>query len=151
MKTIAERIKETRKAAELTQQQLSMIYNIPLRTVVDWERGERTPPEYLANFMIRCIEIDFIRPKESEIEIQEEKQEEPTPKTLKVSDSMGRPFPADVEALVLQAYHNREVSSMDGYDLDDNVVTDPKGRCFILTEPDKYGLDFGTQFYLKEV
>lgn len=52
-------IRIARKAAGLTQQQLADRYGIPIRTVVDWDRGVRTPPEYVKNMLLRCLAIDF--------------------------------------------------------------------------------------------
>lgn len=42
-----EELRELRKAAGLTQQQMSDIFKIPKRTIESWEGGKRTPPEYV--------------------------------------------------------------------------------------------------------
>lgn len=43
------RIREVRRQAKLTQKQLAEHYDIPLRTLQDWETGKRKPPEYIIN------------------------------------------------------------------------------------------------------
>lgn len=52
-------IRTARKKAKLTQMQLADFYKIPVRTLIDWERGVRTPPEYVINFILRCMALDF--------------------------------------------------------------------------------------------
>lgn len=52
-------IRTARKKAKLTQKQLADFYKIPVRTLIDWERGVRTPPEYVINFILRCMTLDF--------------------------------------------------------------------------------------------
>lgn len=52
-------IRTVRKKAKLTQKQLADFYEIPVRTLVDWERGVRTPPEYVINLVLRCMALDF--------------------------------------------------------------------------------------------
>ena len=71
-------IRTARKQAGLTQQQLSDTYNIPVRTLVDWERGVRTPPEYVVDLLLRCLAIDFPTKAESALSEQVTKQSELT-------------------------------------------------------------------------
>ncbi|MCD8075103.1 MAG: helix-turn-helix domain-containing protein [Lachnospiraceae bacterium] len=40
-------IKEMRSLLGLTQAEFGTKYNIPTRTIEDWERGARTPPQYV--------------------------------------------------------------------------------------------------------
>lgn len=40
-------IKEAREAAGMTQKEMSERLKIPQRTIEDWERGARKPPEIL--------------------------------------------------------------------------------------------------------
>ena len=49
-------IKEARKAAKLTQSQMSEAFDIPLRTIEDWEAGKRTPPTYVQKLIIEKLE-----------------------------------------------------------------------------------------------
>lgn len=39
--------KDLRQASGLTQAQFSERFEIPKRTIEEWDRGTRTPPEYL--------------------------------------------------------------------------------------------------------
>lgn len=45
-------IKDLRKAAGLTQQQLSDLLGIPKRTIGNWETGVNKCPEYLEKLII---------------------------------------------------------------------------------------------------
>lgn len=45
-------IKYARKERGLTQQQLSDLLDIPKRTIEEWERGTRTPPNYVAKLIV---------------------------------------------------------------------------------------------------
>lgn len=49
-------IKESRKAAGLTQKQMSEVFDIPQRTIEDWEAGKRTPPAYVEKLIIKELE-----------------------------------------------------------------------------------------------
>lgn len=40
-------IKELRLSARMTQREFAGYFNIPLRTIENWETGKRNPPEYL--------------------------------------------------------------------------------------------------------
>lgn len=45
-------IKELRQQTGLSQSAFARYFEIPVRTVQDWEQGKRTPPEYLVKLMI---------------------------------------------------------------------------------------------------
>lgn len=45
-------IKELRQQIGLSQTAFAKYFDIPLRTVQDWEQGRRTPPEYLIQLML---------------------------------------------------------------------------------------------------
>ncbi|MCC8101628.1 MAG: helix-turn-helix domain-containing protein [Clostridiales bacterium] len=47
-------IKEMRSLLGLTQAEFGAKYNIPIRTIEDWERGVRTPPQYVLELLGRC-------------------------------------------------------------------------------------------------
>lgn len=51
--THAEQIRAIRARTGLSQEAFSRAYEIPRRTIQDWERGLRTPPPYV----IRLLEI----------------------------------------------------------------------------------------------
>lgn len=49
-------IKELRLATGMTQTAFAKYFEIPVRTVQDWEQNKRTPPEYLVKLMIYKLE-----------------------------------------------------------------------------------------------
>lgn len=51
-------IKQIRKLTNLTQKDFAERYNIPKRTLEDWERGVRTCPEYVTQLLDRCVKMD---------------------------------------------------------------------------------------------
>ena len=52
-------IKELRKMTGLNQTQFGEIYDIPMRTIQNWESGQRTPPTYVLNLLERAVKQDF--------------------------------------------------------------------------------------------
>lgn len=49
-------IKAARKAAKLSQAEMSERLEIPLRTIEDWETGKRKPPDYVKRLIINELE-----------------------------------------------------------------------------------------------
>jgi DNA-binding transcriptional regulator YiaG len=49
-------IKEARLNAGLTQQRMSEVFEIPKRTIENWETGKRNPPAYVEKLVIRELE-----------------------------------------------------------------------------------------------
>ena len=49
-------IKEARLNAGLTQQRMSEVFEIPTRTIENWETGKRTPPANVEKLEIRELE-----------------------------------------------------------------------------------------------
>ncbi len=45
------RIKKLRKQTKLTQTKFGELFGIPLRTIQEWESGERKPPEYVIDMI----------------------------------------------------------------------------------------------------
>ena len=45
------KIKQMRMTAKMTQKAFAEYFNIPKRTIEDWESERRTPPEYLVELM----------------------------------------------------------------------------------------------------
>lgn len=50
------RIKEARLNAGLTQAKMSEVFEIPKRTIENWETGKRNPPAYVEKLVIRELE-----------------------------------------------------------------------------------------------
>ena len=51
-------IKELRQQTGLSQTAFAKYFEIPLRTVQDWEQGKRTPPEYLVKLMAEKLKMN---------------------------------------------------------------------------------------------
>lgn len=51
-KTFAEKLKQAKKGAGLTQQAMADLMKIPKRTIEEWERGNNKPPEYIQRFVL---------------------------------------------------------------------------------------------------
>lgn len=49
-------IKEKRKAAGLTQQQMADLFGIPKRTIENWEGGSRKTPDWAERLIIEKLE-----------------------------------------------------------------------------------------------
>lgn len=49
-------IKEAREAAGMTQKEMSERLKIPQRTIEDWERGARKPPEWAVMLIVEKLE-----------------------------------------------------------------------------------------------
>lgn len=53
------KIKDLRKQTGLSQKKFGDFYDIPLRTVQNWEGGVNIPPEYLVKLLERAVVEDF--------------------------------------------------------------------------------------------
>ena len=62
-------VKEIRKITGLSQARFSKMYDIPRRTIEDWERGISTPPAYLINLLERAVKEDFNVRKDNDMTI----------------------------------------------------------------------------------
>ena len=49
------KIKEARKAAGLTQREMSELLGIPMRTIQDWENDRRTPPDWAEKLILEKL------------------------------------------------------------------------------------------------
>lgn len=54
---------ELRKAVGMNRKEFSEYYEIPYRTVQDWEAGKRTMPDYLLRLMKYKAEIEKLSSK----------------------------------------------------------------------------------------
>lgn len=48
-------VKAVRMQHGLTQKAMSELFGIPIRTVSDWERGLRTPPEWVCRLLVNAL------------------------------------------------------------------------------------------------
>ncbi|MBQ3405672.1 MAG: helix-turn-helix domain-containing protein [Lachnospiraceae bacterium] len=51
-------IEEIRAMTGLSQGKFANRYGIPVRTLQNWEIGERKPPDYVLRLLLRCVEED---------------------------------------------------------------------------------------------
>ena len=56
-------IREMRSSLGITQSEFAARYNIPFRTVQNWEEGVRKPPKYVLDLLSNRIEIDLVNRK----------------------------------------------------------------------------------------
>ena len=54
----AEIIRDIRKYTQLSQRDFAKYFEIPVRTLQDWEQGKRTPPRYLITMMLRILRAE---------------------------------------------------------------------------------------------
>ncbi len=47
-----------REASGLSRAAFCRKYNIPIRTMEDWEAGRRIPPQYILEWLKRLVDID---------------------------------------------------------------------------------------------
>lgn len=52
------KIKELRKQTGMSQSQFATYFDIPVRTLQDWEQERRQPPEYLVRLMERLLKYE---------------------------------------------------------------------------------------------
>ena len=62
-------IKELRSITGLSQQAFSDKYNIPKRSIENWESGKRTPPEYVIKLLERVVKEDLCKKRRGKNEI----------------------------------------------------------------------------------
>lgn len=48
-------IKESRTVAGLTQRQMADLFEIPLRTIENWEGGKSAPPPYVEKLIVEKL------------------------------------------------------------------------------------------------
>jgi len=144
----ADLIKQARLEAELTQQQLANHYKIPLITLVDWEDGTRTPPEYVLDFLLRCLKEDFVQAEQPAADLSVVE----APKTIVFSDDLGKALQEPLLSTAKTAFENNKVQFVGREDAEGYEIVDPrKGKQYMLTEADGDEIPFGFTFYVKEV
>lgn len=51
-------VKKIRIEMSLTQKAMSEKFKIPMRTISDWERGLRNPPEWVCMLLVNALQKD---------------------------------------------------------------------------------------------
>ncbi|MBR4165824.1 MAG: helix-turn-helix transcriptional regulator [Lachnospiraceae bacterium] len=59
-----ERIRDLRERTGLSRKEFCERFEIPYRTMTDWERGERHAPEYVLRFLEYYIRMESMKGKE---------------------------------------------------------------------------------------
>lgn len=57
-------IREIRELSGLSRAEFSRFYNIPKRTLEDWDAGIRKPPIYVVELLERVVYLDFKNKKQ---------------------------------------------------------------------------------------
>ena len=52
-------VQEIRALTGLSQAGFAAKYDIPKRTIQDWEQGQRTPPGYVIKLLERAVKEDY--------------------------------------------------------------------------------------------
>lgn len=60
-------LRDTRTKAGLSQRQAAKLFNIPIRTLQNWEQDLRTPPAYIQHMYLYAIYSTFLTPPEIDI------------------------------------------------------------------------------------
>ena len=71
-----ERSEEIRKILGISRAAFSRKYNIPIRTLEDWDAGKKNPPDYVLDMLERIVNED--KDKQGEVGITEEELDEIT-------------------------------------------------------------------------
>ena len=53
-------LKNIREKTGISQKNLAKYFNIPIRTIQDWEQGKRIPPDYTIAMMLRILDVEGI-------------------------------------------------------------------------------------------
>ena len=48
-------IKEARESIGMSRAEMSRVFEIPIRTLEDWDNGKRTPPPYVEKLIIEKL------------------------------------------------------------------------------------------------
>lgn len=57
-KSLQEKLIELRKQTGMNRKEFAAYFDIPYRTMTDWERGERQMPEYLLRLLAYKVEME---------------------------------------------------------------------------------------------
>ena len=69
-----EKIRELRKATGMNRREFCEYFQIPYRTVTEWERGNRTMPDYVLRLLSYYIRTKLLGEKNVELEKKEDYQ-----------------------------------------------------------------------------
>ena len=72
---ISDRIKDLRKKTGLSQSKFSAKFEIPVRTLQQWEQGISAPPDYLVRMMAYIMLLEENGQKQDEESIRGERED----------------------------------------------------------------------------
>lgn len=61
--TLQKQLIELREKTGMNRKQFAQYFDIPYRTMTDWERGERQMPEYLLRLLAYKVEMERLNKK----------------------------------------------------------------------------------------
>lgn len=115
------RIEELRKMRKnKTRADLSRTYDIPIRTLEDWEAGKSTPPEYVLDLLERAIREDEQLPRIYRIYVMNGQDESEDRKTANKKEAIRL-------AQALTKYHDKKDIEIRIYSED---IDDEECECF---------------------
>lgn len=56
-----QRIKELREQIGVNRKEFCEMFEIPYRTVTEWERGNRRPPSYVVRLLEYCVKMKQLK------------------------------------------------------------------------------------------
>ena len=62
-KTLQEQLIELREKTGMNRKEFAEFFQIPYRTMTDWERGERQMPDYLLRLMAYKVNVEKLTKK----------------------------------------------------------------------------------------
>lgn len=65
-KTLQEQLIELREKTGMKRKEFAEFFQIPYRTMTDWERGERQMPDYLLRLLAYKVEMEKLEKLEKE-------------------------------------------------------------------------------------
>ena len=68
-----EQLIELRKSTEMNRKEFCEYFDIPYRTMTDWELGNRRVPQYLLRLMAYKIEIEKLADKKNQEKTEDKK------------------------------------------------------------------------------
>lgn len=75
--TMQEKIRKLRRTTGLSQRKFAKKYNIPCRTIENWEEGKNEPPDYVLELLTKVVLADYM------VKLMEEDENQ----TLRAHDS----------------------------------------------------------------
>ncbi len=138
-RNVAELIRNARLEAKLSRQQMASKYDISLRTLESWEDGERTPPDYVLNLLLRCLKADYPEVPTQQIAVPKQKK-----LLFTYCDEYYKPLPVHIAEKLKVEYESGRISEIESGD-DTGELINSKAKLYICTNPSD-GIGLGVAF-----